>query len=94
MGVVVDIGGVEAVTTITVIVGKDVTTMNPGVVHKGAEGAPLNLVKTTRQPAGAAAEMGPAKAEVETTSTLPLIWPILPILVIWVTNHRKFGKVV
>ena len=93
MGEVVDIGGVEAVTTITVIVGKDVTTMNPGVVHK-AEGAPLNLAKTTRQPAGAEAEMGPAKAEVETTSTLPLIWPILPILAIWVTNHRKFGKVV
>ena len=93
MGVVVDIAEVEAEITITETDVKAVTTMNPEADLK-AEGVPLSLVKITHQPVVVEAEMAVEKAEVETTSTLPLIWPILLILVIWVTNHRKFGKVV
>ena len=93
MGVVVDIAEVEGEITITETDVKAVTTMNPEADLK-AEGVPLSLVKITHQPVAVEAEMAVEKAEVETTSTLPLIWPILLILVIWVTNHRKFGKVV
>ena len=91
---VVDIAEVEAVTTITAaIMTAAATIMNPEAVRK-AEGVPLNLVKTTRQPVAAEAEMAAVKPEVGTISTLPPIWPILPTLLTWVINHRKFGKVV
>ena len=98
MDEVVDIAEVEAETSITVTSVANVpTTTNLEAVRRAAEGVPLNLVKTTRHPVdqeAAEAEMAAVKAEVETTSTLPLIWPILPISVTWVTNRRKFGKVV